>query len=88
MHSSAQACEDLLARLFADAQFRARFVQDPQAVGRELGLDEAALQSLSATDWVGLELAAGSYAHKRESYRGRKRRWWSRLAFSRPSSGR
>jgi putative modified peptide len=76
MHNSAQACEDLLARLFTDAEFRARFRQDPQSVGRELGLDEAAVAALAQSDWVGLELAAKSYSHKRESYAGRKRRWW------------
>jgi hypothetical protein len=76
MRSSAQACEDLLARLFTDAEFHARFRRDPRGVGRELGLDDAALATLERTDWVGLELAARSYAHKRETYAGRKRRWW------------
>ena len=76
MRSPAQACEDLLARLFTDAEFRARFKQDPHAAGRELGLDDAALAKLADTDWVGLELAARSYSHKREAHAGRKRRWW------------
>jgi hypothetical protein len=76
VHSPAQACEDLMARLFTDAEFRARFRRDPQAIGRELGLDAAALAKLEKTDWVGLELAARSYSHKRETYAGRKRRWW------------
>lgn len=76
MRSPAQACEDLLARLFTDAEFRARFKENPQAVGRELGLDEAALATLARTDWVGLDLAARSYSHKRETHAGRKRRWW------------
>jgi hypothetical protein len=70
--------EDLLARLFTDAELRARFRQDPQGVGRDLGLDDVALASLVNTDWVGLELAARSYAHKREAYAARKRRWWRR----------
>jgi hypothetical protein len=77
MRSSAQACEELLARLFTDAEFRARFRQDSQGVGRELGIDEAALASLGQTDWVGLELAARSYSHKRETHAGRKSRWWN-----------
>jgi hypothetical protein len=76
MHDSARASEDLLARLFTDAGFRARFKQDPQGMGRALGLDDAALAALEHTDWVGLELAARSYAHKRATYAGRKRRWW------------
>ena len=77
MRSSAQACEELLARLLTDAEFRVRFREDPQGIGRELGLDEAALATLAQTDWVGLKLAARSYAHKRETYAGRKRRWFS-----------
>jgi hypothetical protein len=76
MRSSAQACEDLLARLFTDAEFRARFRQDPQRIGRELGLDDAAVATLARTDWIGLDLAARSYSHKRETYTRRKRRWW------------
>jgi len=76
MRSPAQACEDLLARLFTDAELRARFRRDPQAIGRELGLDEAALATLARADWVGLELAARSYSQKRETYARRKRRWW------------
>lgn len=74
MRSSAQACEDLLARLFTDSEFRARFRQDPKGVGRDLGIDEAELAALAQSDWVGLELAARSYSHKRDTYAGRKRR--------------
>jgi hypothetical protein len=76
MHDAARASEDLLARLFTDAEFRARFKQDPQGVGRELGLDDTALAALERTDWVGLDLAARSHAHKRAAYADRKRRWW------------
>jgi hypothetical protein len=76
MRSPAQASEDLLARLFTDAEFRARFRQDPHGTGRELGLDETAIATLPRTDWVGLDLAARSYSNKRQTYVGRKRRWW------------
>jgi hypothetical protein len=76
MRSSAQACEDLLARLFTDAELRARFREDPQAVGRAGGLDDVAVAALARMDWIGLELAASSYAHKREGRTNRKRRWW------------
>lgn len=76
MRSPAQACEYLLARLFTDADFRARFRRDPQAVGRELGLDALALAALERTDWVGLDLAARSYARKRAGHAGRKRGRW------------
>ena len=76
MRNPAQACEDLLARLFTDAELRARFRRDPQAVAREMNLDATTLASLTHTDWVGLELAARSYEHKREERVGRRRRWW------------
>ena len=76
MRSSAQACEDLLAQLFTDADLLARFKQDPQGVGRQLGLNDAASAAFAKTDWVGLELAARSYSHKREKYAARKRRLW------------
>ncbi|MEO8017692.1 MAG: hypothetical protein ABI769_07750 [Pseudomonadota bacterium] len=69
MRNPAQASEDLLARLFTDAAFRARFKLDPKNLGRELGLDDAALATLEQTDWVGLELAARSYALKRAACR-------------------
>ncbi|HEX6638767.1 MAG TPA: hypothetical protein VF033_14005 [Steroidobacteraceae bacterium] len=78
MHSPAQACEVLLARLFNDVALRERFRQDPIGVGRELGLDTADVAALARTDWVGLDLAAGSFAHKRSQHDGRKRAWWRR----------
>jgi hypothetical protein len=65
-----------LTRLFTDAEFRARFREDPQEVGRELGLDDAALASLERIDWIGLDLAARSYSHKCDAHAARKRRWW------------
>jgi hypothetical protein len=76
MRSPAQACEDLLARLFTDAELRARFKADALGVGREFGLDEASVASLERADWVGLELAARSYAHKIEARAKRRRGWW------------
>lgn len=60
-----QAWEVLLAKLFADADFRARFKQDRVKAAKEIGLDETALSSFDDADWVGLDLAARSYARKR-----------------------
>jgi hypothetical protein len=73
MRSAAQACEDLLAQLLSDAALRSRFKANPQGVGREFGLDAAALAALDRIDWVGLELAARSYEHKRGQHVRRKR---------------
>jgi hypothetical protein len=67
----AQRLESLLARLFVDEELRARFKQDPDCVGKEFGLDGSALVALANADWVGLDLAARSYAHKRT-----RRPWW------------
>jgi hypothetical protein len=76
MRDPAQSWECLLARLFVDAELLARFKRDPQSVGREFGLDESALAALADADWVGLDLAARSYSHKRTQHPPRKCRWW------------
>lgn len=65
MRDQDEACEALLARLFTDADFRERFVRRPRAVAAEWGLDEASVAALARSDFVGLELAARSYAGKR-----------------------
>ncbi len=75
MRESDQGWEILLARLFTDAQLRARFKRDPRAVGEEFGLDESALTAVENADWVGLDLAARSYAHKRAGRAPRKSLW-------------
>ncbi len=74
MRDEAQNWEKLLARLFVDEDLRARFKRDPNLIGREFGLDERALAALKDTDWVGLDLAARSYAHKQAERAPRKRR--------------
>jgi hypothetical protein len=78
MRDPVQSGEALLARLFVDATLRERFKRDPQAVGREFGLDEGSIASLAGANWVGLDLAARSYAHKR-AHRGSRKSWWRRL---------
>ena len=65
MRDQDAAQEALLARLFTDAEFRARFKRDRLAGGSELGLDAAALAPFENADWTGLDLAARSYSHKR-----------------------
>lgn len=67
---SAQAVETLLARLYSDERYRRRFLEAPQEAARAAGLDDAEAAALAAIDRVGLELAADSYARKRE---GRKK---------------
>ncbi|HTU67396.1 MAG TPA: hypothetical protein VMF52_15720 [Steroidobacteraceae bacterium] len=60
--------EELLARLFTDAEFRARFRRDPAGTGREFGLDAASIDAFARADWIGLDLAARSYQRKRERH--------------------
>ena len=65
---SMERVEALLARLYTDAELRARFLADPLSVSCGAGLDENEAASLQAIDRVGLELAADSYAHKRAAH--------------------
>lgn len=58
--------EAFLARLYTDAELRARFLADPVGEARRVGLDEASAQRLASIDREGLELAAASFAAKRE----------------------
>jgi hypothetical protein len=90
---SAANLEIFLARLYTDARLRRAFLADPGAVARAHGLDDAEVTALRQIDRDGLELASGSFAHKRAAHAdaGRRRPWiarmreWLRLgAFSPP----
>jgi len=61
--------EAFLARLYTDAELRARFLADPAGEARRAGLDAATAERLVAIDRAGLELAAASFAAKREKKR-------------------
>jgi hypothetical protein len=63
--------ETFLARLYADAAFRAAFVASPFAVARRKGLGEEDAQAFARMDFDGLALAAGSYERKRSGRRPR-----------------
>ena len=63
---SAQAVETLLARLYSDAEYRRVFLQAPEQTALAAGLDAAETEAIMRIDRVGLELAAESYARKRE----------------------
>jgi hypothetical protein len=64
--------EQFLARLYTDADLRSRFLAQPAQIARAAGLDEPSVAALARIDRVGLELAADSYARKREQHRRRK----------------
>jgi len=58
--------EEILARLYCDDAFRAQFLRDPSAVLATIALSAAECTALRDIDRVGLQLAAESYAAKRE----------------------
>ena len=70
---SAKQFEAFLARLYVDADSRARFRANPLAEAKNVGLSNAECKALENMDWVGLEMAARSFAKKRELKRPRSR---------------
>jgi hypothetical protein len=67
---SALDFEAFLARLYVDADWRARFLADPAAQARRAGLDEDEARALAAIDRPGLALAVASFARKRRTTNG------------------
>ncbi len=67
---AAQALERFLVRLYTDEPTRRGFLQSPELWAARAGLDGETARSLAGLDRVGLELAAHSFAHKRERKRG------------------
>jgi Aromatic-ring-opening dioxygenase LigAB, LigA subunit len=63
---SARAFEAFLTHIYLDAGARARFKANPRAEARRAGLSDEESTALENTDWVGLEMAARSFARKRE----------------------
>ena len=57
--------EIVLAQLYTDDAFRARFLAAPEQVAFSEGLTSDEAQALAAIDREGLELAAASFARKR-----------------------
>jgi hypothetical protein len=61
---SAQSFESVLARLYTDATFRARFAMDPRTACADADLTEDERAALLRIDRNGLALAADSFARK------------------------
>ena len=57
--------ESFLARLYTDADMRARFLTDPAAEARQAGLSPTDRAAVLQIDPIQLRLAARSFAHKR-----------------------
>jgi hypothetical protein len=66
---SAAALETFLARLYTDADLRARFDVDPEGEARGAGLSPAESAALAACDRIGLQMAADSFSRKRAQHR-------------------
>jgi len=62
------AFEAFLARLYTDAEFRRRFLNDPRQMAAGAGLSTEEVSHLMAIDRVGLELAAKTFAYKRARF--------------------
>jgi len=62
---SANQLEAFLARLYVDAAARANFKANPRAESKKAGLSDEQCTALENLDWVGLEMAARSFAKKR-----------------------
>jgi len=63
------ALERFLARIYVDAEARARFLANPRAEAERAGLNELERQALENIDRTGLTLAARSFAKKRKAKR-------------------
>lgn len=62
---STAALETFLARLYTDAEARARFTADPRGEARRAGLSAEDCAALDRCDRIGMEMAAESFGRKR-----------------------
>ena len=65
--------EQFLARIYVDVDARARFLANPRAEAARAGLAEDQCLALESVDRIGLQMAARSYARKREHKTNRDR---------------
>jgi hypothetical protein len=72
---SSQRFETFLARLYSDGPFLQRFLQSPELVAREAGLDLREQRAALEIDKAGLLMAARSYEFKRAGRRRGLSRW-------------
>jgi len=76
---SAPIVEAFLARIYVDAQVRARFLSNPTAEALNAGLSHDEVEAVKQIDQVGLELFALSLERKRQrqcATRGRRNHFW------------
>jgi hypothetical protein len=66
MSSSSAQLEAFLARLYVDPAARASFKSNPRVEAKKAGLSDEQCAALENLDWIGLEMAARSFAKKRQ----------------------
>jgi len=70
---SSPQLEQLLARLYTDAELRRQFLDDPRAVAVSANLADDEVDAMCNIDRTGLRMAAVSFESKRAQYRRRSR---------------
>jgi hypothetical protein len=75
--SSSAQLEAFLARLYVDATARANFISNPRPEAEKAGLTDEQCAALENLDWIGLEMAARSFAKKR--HLKRRPAWFAAL---------
>ena len=66
---SSSALEAFLAKLYTDSIALERFLANPEKEATNAGLAESEIVALCSVDRAGLQMAAASYAHKREQHK-------------------
>jgi hypothetical protein len=66
------AVEQFLARLYTDADALQRFLQAPQEEAGRAGLGSEECAALARADMTGLQMAAASFAGKRQGRDGKR----------------
>lgn len=77
MSSNSTQLETFLARLYVDAHARAKFKANPRAEAKRADLSDDECAALENLDWIGLEMAARSFAKKR--HLKRRPNWFAAL---------
>ena len=77
LSSNSAQLEAFLARLYVDAHARANFKANPRAEAKKADLSDLECAALENLDWIGLEMAARSFAKKR--HQKRRPTWFAAL---------
>ena len=72
--------EAFLAKIYVDAEARARFLADPRGEAMRAGLTEPEISALENIDRIGLELTAQSLERKRRHLQGPPKRATAKYA--------